>query len=160
MSHYEDILASVTSHLKNGTYSYVFREASVVELTFHTPVKVLNQVAPFKEFIFIGNRDLRCVAVMPFSVPKEKRSLAAEYLTRVNWYLQNGWFSLDYTDGEVRANAERSLVNSLPTKEDFDVLVMTPSTLISHYMSGLILTVNECSTPEENAERFTPKELR
>ena len=43
MSHRDELISTVKELLGSGTYnSYVFREPSVVEMTFHTPVKVLN----------------------------------------------------------------------------------------------------------------------
>ena len=162
MSHRDELISTVKELLGSGTYnSYVFREPSVVEMTFHTPVKVLNKLVEVKEFLFIGEKDIRCICVMPFSVKEEsKRPLAAEYLSRVNWYMRTGWFSMDHSDGEVRANAERIHTDSLPTAEDFKTLVMTPVSLASQYMSGLILTIQGVGSPKENAERFTPDALK
>lgn len=39
---------------------------------------------------------------LPSTFPKNKRNLAAEYITRVNFDLLIGNFDLDYNDGEVR----------------------------------------------------------
>ena len=67
---------------------------------------------------------------------------------------------MDHSDGEVRANAVRIHTDSLPTAEDFNNLVMTPVSLASHYMSGLILTIQGVGSPKENADRFTPDALK
>ena len=161
LSHRDELVNAVTKHLSNGSYTVEFREPYLVELTFHTPVKLLGQLVQVKEFLSISERDLRCIAVMPFSVRDDsKKPLAAEYLSRVNWHLQTGWFAMDYSDGEVRACMERSHVDSLPTEADFRMLVMAPVTLVSQYMAGLILTIQDSGTPKENAERFTPDALK
>lgn len=39
---------------------------------------------------------------LPVNVPEEGRARVAEYLTRVNWSLVIGAFTMDYNDGEVR----------------------------------------------------------
>ena len=162
MPHRDELISAVTQHLNSGSYnSFVFREPSVVEISFHVPVKILGKTVEVREFLFIGEKDIRCICVMPFSVSEAgKRPLAAEYLSRVNWYLQTGWFSMDYSDGEVRANTERLHIDSLPTAEDFRGLVMTPVSLVSQFMPGLILTIRNVGTPRENAERYTPDALK
>ena len=160
MSHCDELIIDVTKVLKKKSLPYMFRNMSLAEVTVHTPVKVLDKVVPFKEFISISERDIQCFGVMPFSVKEDQRALASEYLMRVNWYLQTGWFSLDYSDGEVRARVERSHIHSRPDEEDLSVLIMTPITMISTYMSGLILTIQGHGTPQENAEKYTPDALK
>ena len=160
MSHLDELIIDVTKLLKKKALPYVFRELSLAEVTVHAPIKVLNQVVQFREFISISERDIQCFGVMPFSVKEDQRALASEYLMRVNWYLQSGWFSMDYNDGEVRARVERSHINSRPDEEDLSVLIMTPISMIANYMSGLILTIQGHGTPKENAEKYTPDALK
>lgn len=160
MSQTEELIKAVSEFLKESHYQYVWREKTVVELTFFFPVKVLGKTISMKEFVFIGDRDIRVIGVMPFSVPADKRDLAAEYLMRVNYWLQTGWFSMCYDDGEVRASAERSQFIGVPSAKDLNQLIMTPVTIISNFAGGLILTIRDYATPKENAEKYTPDVMK
>ena len=156
----DDVIQAVTAYLNEAGHPYTFKEPTVVEITLHFPLKAIGQLVQMKELVLIGDRDIQAVGVMPFSVPESSRALAAEYLTRVNWYQQAAWFAMDYSDGEVRARAQRWQMSGVPAKEELASLVMTPVSLITQYASGLILTIKGMGTPRDNAERFTPDALK
>ena len=160
MGQRDDLMQATISFLKENNYPFEVKKEDLLEITFHFPFKALGKMAPMKELVLFSDRDVRVIGVMPFSVPEAKRNLAAEYLMRVNYHLQSGWFSMDYNDGEVRATAERSQMEGIPSKRDMQILILTPTTMVAQFSSGLLLTIRGVGTPKENAERFTPQVMK
>ena len=49
-----------------------------------------------------SQKRLEVHGLYPISVPAERRSVVAEFLTRINWGIKAGAFQMDWSDGELR----------------------------------------------------------
>lgn len=77
----------------------------------------------------------------PVKVPERKCSIAAEFLTRVNYTLAIGTFEFDYRDGEVRCRNSIEMKDGHLTFEMVRSLVMVPAATMDRFFGGILQVV-------------------
>jgi hypothetical protein len=82
-------------------------------------------------------------------VPHDRRSLAAEFLTRANYGLRVGNFEMDWTDGEVRFKTSIDVEGGELTQTMVKNLVYANCVLTDQYLTGLMKVIYGGATPEE-----------
>ncbi len=77
-------------------------------------------------------------SVLPMKVSEEKRSAAAEYITRANYGLILGCFELDYEDGEVRYKVTTCCGDIKLAEGPMDRIINTGFAMLDRYGKGLL----------------------
>lgn len=87
-------------------------------------------------------------SVLDVRVPLERRSTAAEYLTRANYGLTLGNFELDFEDGEVRVKVSIDVEGGQLTPTMIKNLVYSNCAVTDRYLQGLFKVVFGDVEPE------------
>ena len=94
-------------------------------------------------------RHILFLCYLPTHVPENKRTAAAEYVTRANYGLLNGNFELDFSDGEVRFKVSVLIEDSRLTFEQFKTAVYTCVLTMDRYCAGLMEVIYADKNPAE-----------
>jgi hypothetical protein len=101
------LLPTLTQFLDESEFRYDPLTEWVDEydaLRFRIESKVTLECGTFRIQIY-GNEQLRSLVfyvVSPMAIPRKRRPLVAEFITRTNYDLIYGNYEMDYMDGEVR----------------------------------------------------------
>lgn len=60
-----------------------------------------------------GDNELVVMGLYSVKVPEDRRAVAAEFYTRLNWNLSGQCFLMDWSDGEVRVKRDVPLLGEL-----------------------------------------------
>ena len=82
------------------------------------------------------------------NVPPDRRSTAAEFLTRANYGLRIGNFEMDWSDGEVRFKTSLDVEGGTLTTAMVRSLVYANCVLTDQYLTGLMKVIYGGATPE------------
>lgn len=87
-------------------------------------------------------------SVCPITIPIEKLSLIAEYISRANYGMAIGNFELDFRDGEIRFKTSIQTQDNCLSVNSIGHLVYINVSMMNRYVPG-ILAVMEDTEPEE-----------
>jgi hypothetical protein len=82
-------------------------------------------------------------------VPEERRTAAAEALTRANWGLRVGNFEMDYSDGEVRFKVSVDVEGGLLGHTMVQNMISAGISMQDRYHPALMRVVYADATPAE-----------
>lgn len=127
-----DLHAAVTGYLTNRGWPIEDRGHLVV-----TPV--LGRSGRWSAFFEIRGADQQLIvySVVPVTVPPERRTDAALYLTRANFGLVIGCFELDLDDGAVRFRTSVDLEGAEVSEPIIDHLFLANIVGVDQYFAGL-----------------------
>lgn len=91
---------------------------------------------------------------LPNSVPEEKRTAAAEFLTRANYGLILGNFEMDFADGEVRYKTSIDCEGGALTPKMVHTLFVANLITIDRYFPGMMKVIWSNADPEEAIEEI------
>lgn len=94
------------------------------------------------------DRMLRCLISFPVFVPEHYRLAMAETLCRVNFCLYSGAMELDWADGEVRFRNALPLIDTVPTEEQLEWLVLWSWGFAKRYCMALLEVAVGACEPE------------
>ncbi len=92
-------------------------------------------------------------SVSPVNIPEEKRTAAAEFITRANYGLKIGNFEMDYSDGELRYKTSLDVENDRLTTALVSNLVYANLWTMDRYLPGILSVVYGDVSPVEAVER-------
>ena len=119
--------------------------APVVMFLCHTKSAVHTCVIGTRE-----NRSLlRCVLSVACRVPPEKRSGAAELITRINYGLTLGTFEMDFSDGEIRYRTSIDLTGGELVPEMVGSLIGATAGTVDRYHPAIMSFLWNDMTPED-----------
>ena len=99
-----------------------------------------------------GQKRVLVYVECPVKVPGMRRSLAAEFLMRVNYSLALGNFELDFRDGEVRYRNAIDVDGGVLSLEMIRQLIMVPAATMDRFFGGLMQVVYGTTLPAEAFE--------
>lgn len=94
------------------------------------------------------DRMLRCLISFPVFVPEHYRPAMAETLCRINFCLYSGAMELDWADGEIRFRNALPLLDSTPTEEQLEWLVLWSWSFAKRYCKALLEVAVGACEPE------------
>lgn len=108
----------------------------------------------FRTFVEVrqGQKRVLVYVESPVKVPGMRRSLAAEFLMRVNYSLALGGFELDFRDGEVRYRNGIDVDGGVLSNEMIRQLIMVPAATMDRFFGGLMQVVYGTTMPAEAFE--------
>jgi hypothetical protein len=77
-------------------------------------------------------------SLCPVNVPEDKRTAAAEFLTRANYGLFIGNFEMDWDDGEIRYKTSIDVDGDRLVPVLVQQLVYTNVLMMDHYLPGIM----------------------
>jgi len=80
-------------------------------------------------------------SVSPVSVPADKRTEVAEFITRANYGLIIGNFEMDFDDGELRYKTSLDVENVPFTAELLRPIIVANVTTMDHYLPGALAVI-------------------
>lgn len=92
-------------------------------------------------------------SLLPLEVPEEKRTLAAEFITRANFGMEIGNFEMDYSDGTVQFRTSIDIEGGELTPKMIQNLAYVNVTVTDQYLPGLVMVVEGDATPEEAIQK-------
>ena len=109
-----------------GKYAYrTFLTGDYGELRCEARIRVEQEQLAF--YIFLGT-----------NVPPERRTAAAEFLTRANYALPLGNFEMDFEDGEVRLKSSISFAGETLTDTLIHNTLYPATSVATTYFPGLL----------------------
>lgn len=118
------------------------------------PYKQLEEQLVFKTGFNGDNAEFNCYAqdrealeqfvfysVFPVKVPEDKRTAAAEFITRANYGLIIGNFEFDYEDGEVRYKTSADLEGVPEIQPMMKGLIYSNVLTMDKYFPGLMRVI-------------------
>lgn len=99
-----------------------------------------------------GQKRVLVYVECPVKVPGMRRSLAAEFLMRVNYSLALGNFELDFRDGEVRYRNAIDVDGGVLSLEMIRQLIMVPAATMDRFFGALMQVVYGTTLPAEAFE--------
>lgn len=103
----------------------------------------------FLAFAYDESERVVLASVLPVEVPDDKRSAAAEYITRANFGMEIGNFEMDYGDGSVRFRTSVDIEGGELTPKMIQNLAYVNVTVTDQYLPGLAMVLEGDATPEE-----------
>jgi hypothetical protein len=92
------------------------------------------------------DRMLRCLISFPVYVPDYQRQAMAEAVCRINFCLYSGAMELDMADGELRFRNSLPIIDSVPTHEQLEWLLLWSWGFAKRYSMALMeVAVGACS---------------
>jgi len=120
-----------------GTYSYrTFLRGDYGELRCEARIRVEQEQLAF--YVFLG-----------MNVPEDRRTAAAEFVTRANYGLPLGNFEMDFTDGEVRFKNSISFADEPLTDTAIHNTLYSATSVATTYFPGLLKVIFGNVNPAE-----------
>ena len=88
-------------------------------------------------------------AASPMRVPVEQRTVAAEYITRVNYGLSVGTLEMDFDDGEIRCRVGLDYQGTPLSPTQIGNLIQPAVHHMDRYLPGLLAVLRGERTPQE-----------
>ena len=92
-------------------------------------------------------------ATLPTRVPKSRRGLVAEFLSRANWGLIFGNFEMDWSDGQVVFRTSVPVVNETVSEGTLGHLVWANCMIMDRYLPGLMTVAFGRTSPKRAIAR-------
>lgn len=128
--------------LKKGETPGIFRAA----FTLNCKLKSIEVI------IAIEESNLTVHFILPIGAGRdfEDQIRVAEFLTRANYYMINGCFELDFSDGEIQFRADfHDRKNLAPSSQAIDYLLMLGIAMCNMYGDALLKVIFDAANPEE-----------
>jgi hypothetical protein len=93
-------------------------------------------------------------SVCPINVPKDKRTLMAEFITRANYGIKIGNFELDFNDGEVRYKTSIDIENAELTPALISNHVYANTWTMDRYLPGIMSVVYGDEKPGDAIQKI------
>jgi len=94
------------------------------------------------------------VSRLSVSVPADKRSAVAEYLTRANYGLNLGNFEMDFEDGEIRYKTNIDVQDGELTIQMIKRMVYINIFTVDRYLPGILSVIYGGSNPSQEIEKI------
>jgi hypothetical protein len=88
-------------------------------------------------------------SVCPAKAPEDKRTAAAEFLTRANYGLAVGNFELDFDDGEIRYKTSIDVEGDRLSQPLVQQIVYTNIMMMDKYLAGILSVIYGNASPVE-----------
>ena len=140
---------SLEAHFNSSQWVYDFdEERNLFKITFNLSGKIKSVT----HVILVGDDEYRAVAYPDIvNADKENINNIAEYLHRINSYLGDGRFEIDFDTGEIRFYIRVGCTNN-PEEKDFQRFLGLPEYYIENYGEGMLAVMFGFKSPKDAAE--------
>jgi hypothetical protein len=88
-------------------------------------------------------------SVLPVSVPEEKRTAVAEFLTRANFGMELGNFEMDFEEGDVQFRTSIDIEGGDLTPKMIQNIAYSNVVVADQYLPGLVMVLEGDASPVE-----------
>jgi hypothetical protein len=142
----QDIYATLVRFFEGAKWKFhVSKEQRSVTLVFD------GKNGPWTTHVkaFDDDQQVGVYGILPFTIEPEKRSAAAELITRANFGLVIGNFEMDFSDGEVRYKTSIDVEGDRLSDVLLLQLIAANLSIVDTYLPAFLALVARTITPSD-----------
>ena len=149
----KDVLTDRTiEYFESRHLNYTLRSNDDERFTATLYSKLHCRLTDCRALIIVSNTDIQAMAFCNIKATPDVYPQVVEYITRANFGLKIGKFEFDYSNGEVRYQTILSALESVPSINDIERVIVTSFHMLDRYGDGLVKNLFGVGNPEADIQ--------